>query len=583
MLLHKAATRAGRDRGASAVEYVALLLLVATLFGVLASSGVVRLTVHNVHIAICEIFRIDPCDPGTLPPGAAPSGSPNPSESPGPPQNPWPTGRPGPSGSPGPTNRPTSGPGSQPSAGKPTNPCYQSIEIGYGEANLTVPIRVINIRGGIRIGYQIRKIGTPGKPDKWEVTIYGFGELAAATPGTPTGQFGSDSTSGEVTGNAWLGVNLSGGETYIVNSEKEANALPLKYAESRALQAADLPLKAAKLVLDPAISLAGHIPFIGGLIKKAAAVIDIPQIQLPARDSWSIEAGPTAGFSGKVKLFDSLFNGSVSGRYWHLDGVKGSANGDLTYTMKEAAELEPSAIIDLDRLLGEVKLAKQKNAMTDGALNAIEKASKSIFGYELTIPPAVRAYLKENWPTVGGTVKFKTSVSYQVTVDKNGHPVKFTEILDHQTNWSVRGQLQGENGDNKGSLNIQVPAPFVTSHREVEQRTLGLQDPQNMTAVQDFLNLEGPLSLVSPVTSPLMWTPQYNRLQKQIDANGTKTILTYDSSVGNGKFTGEGNSGKGLSLLELKVEHETDTLSNAQIWDNAQQKWIPWTDCYRKH
>jgi hypothetical protein len=123
----------------------------------------------------------------------------------------------------------------------------------------------------------------------------------------------------------------------------------------------------------------------------------------------------------------------------------------------------------------------------------------------------------------------------------------------------------------------------VTSHREIEQRSLGLQDPQNLKAVQDFLTLEAPLSMISPTTSPLIWTPQYNRLQQQIDANGTKTKLIYDSSVSNGKFTGEGKGLKNIDLLELKLEHETDTLSDAQIWDNAQQKWIPWTDCYRKH
>lgn len=560
------------------------------MFGFLATTGLVGKTAHEIHVALCLIFRIDPCDPGPLPPGAAPSTGP----SQHPTGNPWPTGNPGPSGSPGPSGGPSQGPGTQPVSSKPVNSCYQTVEIGYGEGNVTVPVRYINIRGGIRVGYQQRKITTPGQPDKWEVTIYGFGEGAVATPGSAEAQFGSDSTrtsSHKLVGNAWLGTNITGSETYVVNSQQEADNLPLKYAEHRAIQGANLSIKAGKLILDPAISLTSHIPFVGGKIEEAVNALQIPNVTMPARQNWSIESGPTGGFSGKAKLFGKLINGSVGGRYWHLNGVKVSANGEITYTMKESAEVEPSVIVDLDELLTAAKLGKQKDAITDKTLNAVEEAAKKRLGYELKIPPAVRKYIMENWPAVGVTAKGKISVSYQITVDKNGHASKFTEIFDHQWNYYVRGQMQGKLKNKDGSLNYQRPAPFLTSERTIEQRTVGMHDPQSAKAVYDFLRLQVPLSVVSPVTSPLVRTPEYDRMQKQINAAGTRTKLTYDSSVSNVKFTGEeaktmgggnGKTRKDKSLLELKVEHERNALSGAQTWDNTQQKWAPWNDCYRK-
>ncbi|MGI8330708.1 hypothetical protein ACRYCC_12145 [Actinomadura scrupuli] len=528
--------RAGADRGAGSVEYVAVLLLIAMISGSIVVSGIGDDIASGTKAAVCRILRA----------GGLAALCPQ-----------------------------------QPQVARPQNPCYADIGTHYGELIVTFPVRYVDLRGGIRLGFQKRRIVTPGRPDRWEVTVYGWGEGAIATPSLPGGQSGTDSPAGPsqaggsspVGGGAWYGLNVSAGETYAFDNEKDANGFPLKYAEHRARQLANIAAH-GNSVTGPLVNVAENLPFgLGGKVKEF-----IEGDPLPPRKEWSLEAGPTGGFSGKASLFDGRLGFSVGGRGWHLMGIRRNDQGDTTFTMRDSAELEPSAVIDLGVLIPPAA-RRRFNGKVDDAIDYLERELAKKYGATFRLPYKARESLKANWPDIGLTWKGKISVVYQLTTDEHGDLTRYTRIVDMQGNWYGRAADEVTRKDKtlKGVVNIQVP---LGGERTIEQSSLDVTDPASAEAAKNFFLLSAAAWAVSPLGGVVAWgTPAGDTLNTLVDQKGTRTRLSYDSDVGNLKFTGQASGKRGDSLAELKLEGEDDQLARAEIWEDG-KGWVPWTDCH---
>ncbi|MBC6457755.1 hypothetical protein [Actinomadura sp. HBU206391] len=459
-------------------------------------------------------------------------------------------------------------PPGQPVVLRPENPCYGSIENDYGELTATIPVRYIDVRGGSRIGYQIRKIVKPGQPDKWQVQIYGWGELSAATPGVPETQLESDDPLGidprklELPAGIWIGGNLTLGDTYEFDSEKEATGFPWEYAEKRLRQFGDAVISSHP-VTGPLVGLAKHLPWVGDDIEKV-----LEGDPLPPRKEWSLEAGPTGGFTGKMNILK--VGGSLGMRGWRLLGVRHAANGESTFTVRDSGEVEPSIIIDLGTLLPP-SVRNRFNGKVNEGIDELEKLAAKKFGAGFRLPAKMREHLKKNWPDLGVTAKAKGTITYQVTMDRNGDPVRFTKLVDTQLNWYGRlaDKVSTKNQRKEVAGNLLVP---LGGHRTIEQSTLGLNDSANLRAVQDF-------GLYAPLGVGAELTPAADRLRERFEAAGTTTRQSYDSDAGNVKISGNAASRRGSVLGELKLEVEDNRLSGAEIWESG-KGWVPWTACH---
>ena len=558
------------------MEYLAVVLLIAAIAAAFVGSGLGGTVMRYTDAAVCRVAHNGGLSVSCEGPRPSPSPVPTGSPTAGPTANPTvgPTGNP--------TSTPKPGPPVVPVDRRPVNACYANIGAGYGELTVTFPIRWVDIRGGVRLGFQKRKIVTPGKPDRWEVQVYGWGEAAIATPSLPGGQSGADDPAGPsqvglqdpLGGGAWVGVNGTASQTYSFGSQKEADGFPLRYAEARARQLGNHVAQGLPGV-GPALGLAEHLPWLGQKIKHL-----IEGDPLPRAKAWSIEAGPTGGFSGKLSLFNSTLGLSVGGRAWHLMGMSRDDQGNTTFSLKDSAEIEPSVIIDLGLLLPK-KVRDGFNGKVDDAINYIERELGKRYGATFKLPAKARESLKANWPDIGITWKGKISVVYQLTYDKHGKPIKYSRVVDMQGNWYGRGAFEVEKKDKtlKAVGNIQVP---LGGDRSLETDSLDLTDPANAKAAQDFFGLAAAFWVASPLGGVGIWgTPIGDQMNSLIDQKGTKTRLEYNSDVGNFKLTGQGLSSKGASLAELKLESENDQLSQALIWDDNRKEWVPWTACHR--
>jgi Flp pilus assembly pilin Flp len=533
--------RVPADRGAGPVEYLAIVLFIALVVAALVLSGIGTSVSAYIDAAVCRVGSaggLDTCarSPGTVDPPA------------------------------------------QPVVQRPENTCNATLDNDYGELAVTFPVRFVDIRGGIRLGYQQRRIVTPGSPDRWEVTVYGFGEGAVATPSLPGGQTDTDDPLGptqprgvSVGGGAWLGLNVTGGETYSFDSAKEAEDFPWRYAKKRAQDLANVALETNPVTALPT-KLIKVIPWLGDKVKDV-----LEGDPLPPRKEWSVEAGPTGGFSGKLDLFRKVAL-SVGGRGWHLMGVRRNDKGETTFTMKDAVEVEPSVVIDIGEFLPR-KVRGGINGRIDKVIDKIEQDLSKKYGVVFRLPAKARAALIANWPDIGLTWKGKMSIGYQLTTDRQGNLTRYGKTVDMQGNWYGRGtdEVATKKKDKRAVLNVQVP---LGGGREVQQSSLDLTDPRNLDAARDFFSSAAQTWAALPVGAQVALSPEAQRLDRLTETAGTRTRQTYESNVGNTKFTGEAKSSKGSGLVELKLEQEKNVLSEAEIWEEG-RGWVPWTACHR--
>ncbi|SEG43420.1 hypothetical protein SAMN04489712_105195 [Thermomonospora echinospora] len=477
---------------------------------------------------------------------------------------------PGASGPAGPLNPVQSG------VKRPENSCYRSIDIGYAELNVTVPVRYVDVRGGTRLGYQIRRVARPGKPDAWQVWVYGWGELAGATPGLATAQVESDDALGldslrKVPAGAWLGVNGTLADIYEFDNEKQARQFPTDYAAHRLRQAADL-----SLATNPLTSL----PY----LLSSRPVAPAP---LPPRKEWLIEGGPTAGFTAKADLFKKFLGVSAGGRGWHLGGMRYKPDGSFEMTVRSAGELEGAAITDIGRYMPADVRKKFVGRVNEG-VEELARRVEAGTGGRVRLPLQVREHLKKNWPDVGVSAKGKASTYYRLGADAKGTLKTFTQIVDSQLNWFGRGadkvseaapKRPGEPSKTKLrdlAANIDVP---ISGERTREQRSLDLGDPTSLKLVQDFaakgLHSEWDRLLPDSVSGGTR-----TKLEERFRTHGTVTKLVYDSDVLKGKLSSDRVSVRGIGGVELKLEGEHNALADAQMWKEG-VGWVPWSGCSR--
>jgi hypothetical protein len=528
------------ERGATPLEYAAILGVVGVLVVALTGLGLDRTARRETHRALCLMFGTLPCEEGT---GA---GNDRPQES-------------------------------VPQLVKrPENSCYRSIDIGYAELNVTVPVRYVDVRGGTRLGYQIRRVARPGKPDAWQVWVYGWGELAGATPGLANAQVESDDALGldglrKVPAGAWLGVNGTLADIYEFDDEKQARRFPMDYAAHRLRQAADL-----SLATNPLTSL----PYLLSGRPMAPA-------PLPPRREWLIEGGPTAGFTAKADLFKKFLGVSAAGRGWHLGGLRHKQDGGFEMTVRSAGELEGAVITDIGRYMP-ADVRRKFVGRVDEGVEELARRVEAGTGGRVRLPLRVREHLKKNWPDIGVSVKGKASTSYRLGADARGNLTTFTQIVDSQLNWFGRGADKISETDPRRpgappktklrdlAANVDVP---IGGQRTREQRSLDLGDPAGLALVQDF-TAKGLYSEWDRLLPDFVSGGTRTELEERFRTHGTVTRLFYDSGVLKGKLSSDRVSRRGIGGVELKLEGERDTLADAQMWKEG-VGWVPWSGCSR--
>lgn len=585
LLRPRSACSPRRDGGATGIEYAALLLLVAALIAALLASGLYGVVARETPKAICKLFLLHPCEP---PPLTGPDGRPTPTTAPTThaptPGTTGPPVFPGPDDSAGPTSSPSPSPSTSPAPTSPVNPfgrpapvCVVGGDGAYGELTITFPVRYVDIRGGARVYYTKSKIVDADGAERWVVTVAAFVEASAATPSLPGNQATTDDPLGVDTsglpfspsGGAWIGANAVGTQTYSFTSQQEADAFPGTYAATR-----------IKQVVGPAIEynpLTGPLTRIPWLGDKIKGLFD--HEPLKDADSWSVEAGLTGGLNGTFKADLWGVKAAISGlgRGWHLAGVSRNRAGDWTFNLRDRGLVDVSLVVDLGTVLKRQK-AKSGDPTVDGFLDMLEKVGVQKYGSGFALPQKLRDNLTKNWPDVGGTVEFIVQSDYQLTVDKDGNPLRYHHAM--HTSWTLRGRIADEVKTKSGK--VKVPGTFqvpLDGGRQVTSAALDLRDPQNAAAAQNFFVRAG-LAYVNGPTKLAEASPEFTMLDHLIRTRGTQTKLTYD------ELTGGGNLGvlaerKARNLL-FRVESESTkiSLTKSEIWEEG-SGWVPWTACHR--
>lgn len=529
-------SRPSTDRGASIVEYAALIVLAALILAALTAAVSTTTITDNVRQALCTILRIENC-PALKPPRAQ-----------APPE---------------PTTEQAR--------------CVRDQRISYVEAQGYARPRIVGVRGGMRWTTTTRVISHgPGTPDTYEVTLQSWKEGAVEAGIKGGGKLPADAM-------AYLGLNATEGKTWTFGSKQQADdfqkEIPRYFIGGTAYDA-------AKTATGPVGTVLGWLDSAtGGHVKKWA------QGDPPKPQQEYDELGPTAGVDLRADIplgGDNQVSLGAKGRFWRLYGrSKNNETGESTYYLRQNNEIQPTVSINLSGYASTFKGLTGKDLEA-----AVSKAVFQQTGRAVGVPASVLRTITK-YGAVGLSLKWKPNTQYQVTTDKDGNLTRVTKVDDTILTWYAQGSSKGTTiGGDDGSpdkngrgrhrkpTDPKIKNPRVqglnsiASSRTTETDTLDLNTPEERDDAAKAMSRILLGNYVNPVTPP-----SDDALEQAFRDRGTKTRLTYDNDVKGGKAEGQSYGAKGLLGLEISGEDEQDHLSGAEYWDPTSASWKTWANC----
>jgi hypothetical protein len=556
------------DRGTGAVDYLAVVVVIAAILAAIAVSGIAERVADGAEAAICRILIVAGIEPNTcqLPP-----------RTPG-------------------AHQAISDPD------EPTHSCVVRNERQYLEETVTFPVRYLDVRTNSRGTVALKRGIEPGGKQISEVEDYTWGEGAAATPSIRKSTIDSDAPTGpqETRGpdfGAWGGISITNGKVYRFDDEKEARKFRDDLQDHRIGGPVKFTLRTNPLT-GWAVWLAGKLPLVGDGIDEFMGGSE-PDRKPSAE---YLEGGLTGGFNGDLPL-GNIAAAPFKGRGWLVDGqLKDNETGETTVYFRDSAEGEAGLQFDMANVWKKLpvgfreRVARGLDDDLDAVLAVIETQLKGEFGKDVAMSPDQRDELKKALkinPDVGVNFKGRIGAQYALTQDKNGNPVKFTKTDWKQLIFYLRvgGKTGGTVRNEKltGSGNAQW-SPLA--HRWETEKTLDLEDARDLQAAQDFFGKDAG-DLVEKSVNPFTRWSGRGGLDEYFDqGGGTMARYTYFTDAASGKMTGNGERSttvpksdtkqkktkRKYGLLEIGAEEETNDLAAAEYFKPG-QGWVRWRRC----
>jgi hypothetical protein len=549
------------DRGGGSVEYIAILLLLATLVGILVTSAVPGVIAGDINAAICRVFGGTDCK---VAPQAA---------------DPY----------------------------EPQQDCWTWMRDATIEGTLNVQVRYVTIRGQHRVTVTTRRVQHPDGTISYDVIVSPNWEVGVATPTANSGQMGGADSEGGASKNrrfdfgAWAALQGTVGKIYTFNASDNggdeaktrdqamtfADKLWVNQAQDDALNttAATVPplgalysipgvkdgiKKGWNWLIGKSAPVTKHLPVVGDNIERATQAPD-RDVNRPDQDF--IEGGPTAGFNGSVQIFPGKLGISTAGRGFMNLGVRINHTSDKynkNYYFKMNGEAEVAPTLDLGSWV-------PKGQKFDGFISGVEKALSKTARTKVVIPPAVRKALLADWPDVAFNVKGKATRMYMLTTDKQNNPTQLRTITETQYVFSVAGKSTGTKKGKEGTAFAQTS---IGGRKYNTQTILDLDGPEhaeNLQKTKEFLGGTGLDALTNPgkgITDFFGLSPEAVAFDDYEKRNGQTYQQIWDSDV----TTYVGAANAGVVGGYLLYEPETNKLTDAQYY-NPDKGWLPWTVC----
>jgi hypothetical protein len=388
----KKAVREGRagERGAGAVDYLAVLLLIAAVAGVIAASSVPDDVQSSIAAGICKVAKAGGLSADCR---AAQIGRP---------------------------------PLTASDPDVPKSTCLTDISNEILEFDTSVKLKRLDVLadGGGQLTLR-RYVQGDGKPDLWQIWDQSWSDGGASTP-----------SENKLKSGARALVSGANTEIYNFTDEKEARDFYKRLRDYRIGNWAKLAIRTNPITGAVTWGL-GRLPWIGDDIEDFMGGREPDR--KPSQEIY--DGGLWAGFFNDIPLGGIPL--SIVGRDWAnaSGGVwKDYDTGDTTYYVQGTNQGMESLELDVGRMLKKLKLDKRVPANVQKALDGIQQELSSKMGTPVTLPPPLRRALATD---TGLGVGLRGTVSrwYGVTYDKNGRPKTFVQTDDVQGSWHLRGDV----------------------------------------------------------------------------------------------------------------------------------------------